>query len=87
MIGKNENSLITISLCGDIFISKRLPGSSYPGFVNCTHFSINMNVDLPIWKLLFIKEKDTRKLFLEVGYAMADPACLCDLKRMGIEYI
>ena len=26
-----------------------------------------MNVDLPIWKLLFIKEKDTRKLFLEVG--------------------
>ncbi len=84
MIGKNENSLITISLCGDIFISKRLPGSSYPGFDELYTFLHKHECRFANLETTIHKREGYPEAFPGGGYAMADPACLCDLKRMGL---
>lgn len=84
MITINEdNSMISLSLCGDIFISKRLPVMSYSGLDElCTllqrHECRFANLETTIHR-----NEGYPEAFPGGGYAMADPACLSDLKRMG----
>lgn len=82
MINKKE-SVMTLSLCGDIFISKRLPIQSYSGFEQIQQLLQQHECRFANLETTIHRNEGYPEAFPGGGYAMADPACLSDLKRMG----
>lgn len=83
IMAKKDDSDIKISLCGDILISKRCPLKAYTGFdelqeLLCRHECRFANLETTIHR-----REGYPEAFPGGGYAMADPNCLSDLKRIG----
>ena len=77
---------ISVSLCGDLFISRRIPQKSIWGG-NFSHIKellmkhdcVFGNLEVPILR----KNEGYPSLFPGGSYGMASPECLSDLKRIG----
>ena len=82
MIDKKE-SMLTLSLCGDIFISKRLPIQSYSGFEQIQQLLQQHECRFANLETTIHRNEGYPEAFPGGGYAMAAPSCLLDLKRMG----
>lgn len=82
MINKKE-SVMTLSLCGDIFISKRLPIQPYSGFEQIQQLLQQHECRFANLETTVHRHEGYPEAFPGGGYAMADPDCLSDLKRMG----
>lgn len=82
MINKKE-SVMTLSLCGDIFISKRLPIQPYSGFEQIQQLLQQHECRFANLETTVHRHEGYPEAFPGGGYAMADPNCLSDLKRMG----
>ena len=82
MINK-EDSNISISLCGDIFISKRLPSKSYAGFDELQKILLQHECRFANLETTIHNNEGYPEAFPGGGYAMAEPGCLSDLKRVG----
>lgn len=82
MIGRDK-STISISLCGDVFISKRLPSIAYPGFDELFTFLHKHECRFANLETTIHRSEGYPEAFPGGGYAMADPCCLSDLKRVG----
>lgn len=82
MIKGNYN--FTLSLCGDLFISRRLPAKWDEKLIEISdllqkHDCKFGNLETAILK----KNEGYPELFPGGGYAMAEPGCLVDLKAIG----
>lgn len=80
---EKDNSTISISLCGDVFISKRLPSISYPGFDELCTFLQKHECRFANLETTVHRNEGYPEAFPGGGYAMTDPYCLSDLKRIG----
>lgn len=78
---------ITLSLCGDIFISKRLPFQGYPGFEKIQQLLYGHECRFANLETTIHRSEGYPEAFPGGGYAMADPCCLQDLKRMGFNLL
>ena len=76
---------ISISLCGDLFISRRIPFDSKGGIISKiqellkSHDCVFGNLEVPVLK----KDEGYPEMFPGGSYGMASPGCLRDLKDLG----
>lgn len=80
-----ESFRISLSLCGDLFISRRIPAYRTEGYMSkiqkllMSHECVFGNLEVPVLK----KNEGYPELFPGGSYGMASPGCLCDLKKLG----
>jgi len=78
-----KDSDIKVSLCGDIFISKRLPVNPYEGLHELQALLFKHECRFANLETTIHNREGYPEAFPGGGYAMADPSCLHDLKKMG----
>lgn len=79
--------MVSISLVGDIFISRRLPEKGYVGFQQLSDFIQSHDVRFGNLETTIHRNEGYPAMFPGGGWAMASPECLSDLKRFGFNLL